>query len=144
MVYSKMYSGIVPIALIVTLGVIATMLFLYTSRIIKVGHRFRAILTTLFFSSFLISIIVFISSFFTNALTAIFWGNGPIGIGFSIIFVLISAFYLVIDFDNITNAVNNRCDKSYEWILAFGLVVTILILFVRILSLLARIFSNQD
>lgn len=142
--YTNLYSGVIPIAIIVTLAVVGTMLVLYLTRIIRVGRRFRTVFTTLFFGSVVLSVIIFISSFFTNALTDVFLSNGILGISYSIGFVLFSAFYLVIDFDNISIAIDNHCDKKYEWLLAFGLVVTILILFVRVLELVAKIGSNQD
>ncbi len=142
-VYSAAFDGIIPLALGITFTVILTMLGLYVTGIVKFGQKTRAIITTLFFATAIIGIITFISSFFTSALSSVIYGNGTVGIGYSLLCVAISTLYLVIDFDNIANCVKMGSDKRQEWMLAFGLVVTILMLFMRILELLAKVRSRD-
>ncbi|WDV47216.1 Bax inhibitor-1/YccA family protein [Clostridiaceae bacterium M8S5] len=142
--YSQYYNGIIPIALGLTFMVIAVMLFLYATKIIKVGQRFKAVISTLFLASIVAGGIVFISSFFTDTITSIVYGNGWIGIGISAGALLIASLNLVVDFDNIAVSVKNKYSKKYEWQLAFGLVMTVIYIFIRMLRLVAQIMGKSD
>ncbi len=137
--YTYLYYGIVPLALFVTFTVVLAMLILYGTGIIKVGKRFRAVVSTLFFASIMIGLITFISSFFTPVLANLLYGDTIFGLLISIAFVVIATLNLAVDFDNIVYGVKNRTEKKYEWVYAFGLATTVIILFVRILSLIARL-----
>jgi len=142
--YAKVYEGIIPMALVITFSVIFIMLFLYATKIIKVGQRFKAVVSTLFLTSIVLGVLVFISSFFTDAISSIVWGNGVVGIAISLGVLLIAALNLVIDFDNIAQSVKKQYSNKYEWSLAFGLVMTVILIFVRVLNLLAKIMSTVD
>ncbi|GKX30262.1 membrane protein [Vallitalea longa] len=143
-VYSVFYYGVVPIAIGVTFVVILVMLFLYATRIIKVGQRFRAVVSTLFLTSFILYGLVFVSSFFTNAITSLVWGNSGFGIAISAGALLLAALNLVVDYDNIAQCVKNKYSNRYEWSLAFGLVMTIILIFIRVLRLLSKIMSKGN
>lgn len=142
--YSKLYNGIIPIALGITFIIIIIMLFLYASKIIKVGQRFKAVISTMFLGSIVIGAIVFISSFFTNAISSVVYGNGWIGIAISAGALLIAALNLAVDFDNIAQGIQNQYSKKYEWSMAFGLVVTVILIFTRVLTLVAKIMSKTS
>ncbi len=139
--YSRMYYGIVPLALGVTFTVVIAMLILYGTKIIKVGRKFRTVVSTLFFASILIGLVTFASSFFTPVISDLLFGDTVFGLLISIAFVVIATLNLAVDFDNIVYGVNNRTEKKFEWIYAFGLATTVVILFIRILSLISR-FRN--
>lgn len=142
--YSNLYHGIIPIALTVTFGVVFVMLALYATKIIKVGHKFKVVITTLFMTSILFSGIVFISSFFTPVLANFVWGNSWFGIGIAVVMLLIAALNLVVDFDNIALSVKKGYSSKYEWSLAFGVAMSIILIFIRILELVAKIMSKTQ
>ena len=79
-----------------------------------------------------------IASFFHYSIPAIF-GAGTIGIGFSVIVVGIAALNLILDFDFIERGAQNMLPKDYEWFGAFGLMVTLVWLYVEMLRLLAKL-----
>ncbi len=140
--YATAYDGIVFIAAIITAVVVFSMLLLYTFGVIKVGHRFRSVVSSLFLVIIFVSLITMISSFFTPTLANLFYGNGITGTIYALVCTLVFVLHLAVDFDNISNAINYRAEKMYEWSLAMGLVTTILMLFLRILELLARSRRN--
>ncbi len=140
--YATAYDGIVFIAAIITAVVVFSMLLLYTFGVIKVGHRFRSVVSSLFLVIIFVSLITMVSSFFTPTLTNLFYGNGITGTIYALVCTLVFVLHLAVDFDNISNAINYRSEKIYEWSLAMGLVTTILMLFLRILELLSRSRNN--
>ena len=70
--------------------------------------------------------------------------TGPLGIGFSLIVVAIAALNLVMDFDFIENGADMGAPKYMEWYGAFGLMVTLIWLYIEILRLLAKLQSRRD
>ncbi len=71
-------------------------------------------------------------------------GSGLVGIGFSVFVVVIAALNLVLDFDFIEQGVEHGAPKYMEWYAAFGLLVTLIWLYVEILRLLAKLASRKD
>ena len=71
------------------------------------------------------------------------YGNGPIGIGFSVICVGLAAFNLALDFDFIERGSQSGISKRYEWVGALGLLITIVWLYIEILRLLAKLRSSE-
>lgn len=146
MSYSYLYNGVVPTALILTFIVIFAMAFLYSTGIIKVNQKFRAIVSTFFFASLIFGVFIFISSFFTPVFLNFFYGYGPVAIALSVVDVILAALFIVTDFDSIVTCISKGYPKKTEWLLAFSLVMSIIILFIRILNLLVQIAgaSNND
>lgn len=142
--YAKTYRGIIYLAIGITVLVFFIALFLYRSGIIKVNRKFRAILLTLFLTSIAGSGILYISSFFTTKLTDIFYGDGSLAIIVSFISLLIATINLIFEFDFATNLVENGIRKKYEWIAAYGLFMTIIFIFIRILNLLSKFMPKKD
>jgi uncharacterized YccA/Bax inhibitor family protein len=70
-------------------------------------------------------------------------GNGMLGIGFSIFVCIIAALSFAIDFQNIIEAQAARAPKWFEWYLGFGLLLTIVWLYLEVLRLLAKLRSNE-
>ena len=146
--YAAAYKGIVMEALLLTVLLIAVMMFLYRKGIVKVGSRFRAILYSALGVSLLGSVIYFIlyllipNSGLVKALTAIQYG--PLGIVFAFVGVLIGAFLVVDDFENIPQTVEYGMSKKYEWTASYGLIISMIYLYLRILELLARISNKRD
>jgi uncharacterized YccA/Bax inhibitor family protein len=67
------------------------------------------------------------------------YGNGPIGIGFSVVCIGLAAFNLVVDFAVIEQGAQQRLPKYMEWVGAFGLMVTLVWLYIEILRLLSKL-----
>ena len=70
------------------------------------------------------------------------WDTGPIGIGFSLVVIAIAAFNLLLDFDLIERGVRAQAPAYMDWFAAFGLVITIVWLYLEILRLLAKLRSD--
>jgi len=71
------------------------------------------------------------------------FGNGAIGIGFSVIVVIIAAMNLVVDFDLIEKGVESNAPKYMEWYASFSLMVTLVWLYLEILRLLSKLRSRD-
>ena len=142
--YAKEYAGIVWIALAVTALVFFVMLFLYLSGIVKVGRRFRTIITTLFITAVAGGAVVGISSFFTPVLVNAFWGDGPFGLIVSVVMLLIAVLNLAVDFDYISTIVEKGMMKKFEWRAAYGLFFTIVTIFLRVLNLLSKVMGKKN
>lgn len=136
--FEAMYSGIVLQAVSITFLTVLTMGILYKSRIIQATDKLRRILMTAGIAVFAFYLVSFILSFF-NVNVAYFTSSSPLAITVNVIIALVAAFYLILDFDFIEKGVNAPLPSNYEWYGAFGLLVTILWLYVEILRLLARL-----
>jgi uncharacterized YccA/Bax inhibitor family protein len=78
------------------------------------------------------------SAFFHTRITALY-SSSPLGIGISLFIVIIAALNLIIDFDMIENAARMGAPKYMEWYGAFGLMVTLIWLYLEILRLLSKV-----
>jgi uncharacterized YccA/Bax inhibitor family protein len=132
------YPGIAFQAVSLTFGTLFVMLFLFRSGIIKVTDKFRmgifaatGGICLFYLASMLLG--AFHISFFESV-----WGSGAVGIGFSLIVVAIAALNLVLDFDFIDQGVNAGAPKFMEWYGGFGIMVTMVWLYIEILNLLAK------
>lgn len=139
------YAGLIYLALGLTFVLVAVMAFLYTSRIIKVGQRFRTIVTTLFVTTIFSGLIYFVLSFIPGVDSVMsFIQESPIfSLGLSVVYVIIGCAFLVVDFDTIERCVENKLPKKYEWMAAFGLAYTVIYLFLKIFNLLSKLAENS-
>lgn len=139
--YNENYNGIVIQAVGATLGVFAVMLVLYKSRIIKVTNRFRrnVIMATLGLGLFyLVSIVLSLFGVevpFINSASLL-------GIGFSIFAAGLASLNLALDFDLIERGAKEGWPKQMEWFCAFGLLITLVWLYLELLRLLAKLQRN--
>lgn len=134
----KMYPGIAIQAVGLTLMALFSMLFLYRIGAIKCTDKFRSVI---FISTLSIAGIYFINligSFFGMQIPQIFTSSN-FGIGFSLLVVGIASLNLIIDFDFIEKGAQQMLGKSFEWYGAFGLMVTLVWLYIEILNLLAKL-----
>lgn len=136
--YETYYDGIVLQAAGATVAVFAVMLTLYATRIIRVTQRMRSIIMTATIGIMVFYGISFVISLFGANISFL---NSPslLGIGFSVLVAGLAAFNLLLDFDFIERGVEQRLDKNFEWFAAFGLLVTIIWLYLEILRLLAKL-----
>ncbi|MEQ1787368.1 MAG: Bax inhibitor-1/YccA family protein [Acidimicrobiales bacterium] len=136
--YNAAYSGIVVQAVALTIGVFAMMLFLFATRIIKVTDKLRMGIVAATGAIFLVYMVNMILSLF-DASVPFLHDTGPLGIGISLVIVAVAAFNLLLDFDFIEKGVAAGAPRKMEWYAAFGLLVTIVWLYLELLRLLAKL-----
>ncbi|WP_340113525.1 Bax inhibitor-1/YccA family protein [Maribellus mangrovi] len=129
-------------AVLLTFAVFAAMLFLYRSGIIKVTKKFMMGVFAATAGIALVYLVSFIGGFF-GMNTSFLYGSGNFSIGFSLVVVAIAALNLVLDFSFIERASDAGAPKYMEWYGAFGLMVTLIWLYLEILRLLAKIASRD-
>ncbi len=141
-VFELRFPGIAMQSVAMTFGVLLVMLFAYRSHLIPVTQKLRLGIIAATGAIALFYIAEIVLSFFGIQFASIN-GSGPIGIGFSIVVVAIAALNLVLDFDFIESGVQAGAPKYMEWYGAFGLMVTLVWLYLEILRLLSKIRSND-
>jgi uncharacterized YccA/Bax inhibitor family protein len=141
--YALRYSGIVPLAVGLTLGTLAALLVAYRARLIRVTENFRLGVVAATGGIALFYLVSFVLSLFGIRIPYIH-ESGPIGILFSLVVVAIAAMNLVLDFDFIERGSSMGAPKYMEWYAAFGLLVTLIWLYIELLRLLAKIMGSKD
>lgn len=140
--FEASYPGIVAQATAGTFAALFSMLILYRAGIIRCTDKFRSVIFISTASIAAIYIVDFIGRLFNYQVPIINTATNG-GIIFSIIVVAIAALNLIIDFDFIEKGAERMYPKKYEWYGAFGLMVTLVWLYVEILNLLAKISSRD-
>lgn len=135
-VYESWYDGIIFQALLATLAVFVAMLFLYATRIIKVTQRLRSVIIVATVGIALFYLFSWILSLFGGNIPLI-TGSGTPALVFSIIVVLVASLNLLLDFQVIEQGIRSGAPRSFSWFAAFGLMVTIVWLYIEMLRLLA-------
>jgi uncharacterized YccA/Bax inhibitor family protein len=136
------YHGIAIQAVSLTFGTLVVLLLAYRSGIIPVTEKFKLGVVAATGALALLYLLQFVLGFFGVQFTTIN-GAGPIGIGFSVVVVVIAALNLVLDFDFIESGVRAGAPKYMEWYAAFGLMVTLIWLYFEILRLLSKLRSRR-
>lgn len=132
--------GIVIQAVAITILTSVVMAVLYKTGLIQVTQKFRAVLFILTFSIAALYLVSFFTALFGfTAISQFLWSATPISIGVSAVICVVAALNLLIDFDHIEYFSQNYAPKYMEWYCAFGLLVTIVWLYVEILRLLSKL-----
>lgn len=142
MMFEKVYHGIVLNTIMLTFVVLGAMLLLYITRMIRLTEKLWSVVLTATASVAVIYIIQIVASLFGRSIPAIFTSSG-LGIGFSLLVILIAALNLIVDFNIIEDGARNHLPKMYEWIGAIGLMFSLVWLYVEILNLLAKMNSRN-
>jgi uncharacterized YccA/Bax inhibitor family protein len=137
-VFDMRYQGIVLQALGLTVGTLLVMLLTYWTRLLQATDRFRIGVVSATGAICLVYVATMILSLFGIRVPYIHEG-GIIGIGFSLFVVVIAALNLILDFDFIEQGVRYGAPKYMEWYGGFGLLVTLIWLYLEILRLLAKL-----
>jgi uncharacterized YccA/Bax inhibitor family protein len=138
--YETFYDGIVVQAAGATIAVFGVMLVLYRTRVIKVTERFRTIVTTATLGVMLFYGVCLLVRLFAGADSISFLSSPSLlGIAFSVFVAGLAAFNLALDFDFIERGASQGLDKRFEWYAAFGLLVTIVWLYLELLRLLSKL-----
>ncbi|HEX2682375.1 MAG TPA: Bax inhibitor-1/YccA family protein [Ferruginibacter sp.] len=136
--FSEQAPGIVINAVGLTFGTAIAMYLLYSFKIIKATAKFKAIIITATAGIAIFYLIAFGLSFVGIQIAFLHEGSA-IGIGFSVFVVALAALNLILDFDMIEKGAELGAPKYMEWYGAFGLLVTIVWLYLEILRLLSKI-----
>jgi uncharacterized YccA/Bax inhibitor family protein len=141
--YESMSHGIVLTSALLTCGVLMALLAAYVTGLIKPTQNFRL---GIFAATGGIALFYLVSwvlgTFFHIQVPGVF-GNGWVGIAFSAFVVVLAALNLVLDFDFIENGVSYGSPKYMEWYAAFGLLVTLVWLYIEILRLVSKLNSRR-
>ena len=140
--YEGMHNGIVLQAVLLTVCVLAALLAAYSFGLVRATQKFRTGIMAATAGIFLVYMVSLVLGFFGIQIPFIH-SSGLFGIGFSLFVVTIAALNLVLDFDLIENGVAQGAPKHMEWYAAFGLLVTLVWLYIEILRLLSKL-SRRD
>jgi uncharacterized YccA/Bax inhibitor family protein len=139
--YAQRFGNeLVPQAVLGTLAAFATMLVLYKTGVIRNSPRFQKM--------FMIALIGYVVFGLVNLVIALttghsVYGMGLLGLAVAGVGVVLASLSLVLDFDYIEQGVRNGLPQQYAWLAAFGLVVTLVWLYLEILRLLAILQNNN-
>ncbi len=141
-IYSEFYDGIVTQAVLATLAVFVVMLLLYSARVIRVTDRLRSTVVSAT-GGILLFYLVSIGLSFFNVDIPLVWDGGPLSILISLVIVGVAAFNLMLDFDMIEKGIEGGAPGWMNQFAAFGLLVTIVWLYLELLRLLSYLASDD-
>lgn len=134
--YEARWSGIVFQAVVGTALAFAAMLAVYSLRIIRVTPKFTRFVIAAGFALLGLMLVNLVVSLFTDSGIGI-RENGPLGITFSVVAILVGCFFLLLDFDQIEQAVRAGAPEKFAWYCAFGLVLSLVWIYLELLRLLS-------
>jgi uncharacterized YccA/Bax inhibitor family protein len=140
--FEAQFPGIVIQAVGLTFGTCLAMLLAYKSRLIRATENFKMGVVAATGGIALFYIITMVLGFFGIQMP-LMYGNSLASIGFSVVVVIIAALNLVLDFDFIEQGAAQGAPKYMEWYGAFGLMVTLIWLYLEMLRLLAKLRSRE-
>lgn len=138
---NQQYNGIVFEAVTYTMIAFFTMLVLYRLGVIRATKTFKSVIITATVAIGISYLILFILSFF-GIRPEWFYGNSTLSIAINAVIIVVAALNLILDFDFIEQGSARNMPKYMEWYAAFGLMVTIIWLYIEILRILSKIKSR--
>lgn len=142
--FKAKYPNIIMEAVLLTFGVAFAVFLLYNFRVIRATNKFRAIIVSSIFGIMIFYVVDMVLGFFgINIPFMQFGDNSVIGIVVNLFVVVIAALSLVLNFDQIETGEKMGAPKYMEWYGAFGLLVTLVWLYLEILRLLSRFSNNR-
>ena len=141
--YNARFHGLVFQAVLLTFGTLFVLLAAYRLGLVRATEKFRLGVTVATGAVCLIYFAGFILSLF-NVRIPYIHESGLLGIGFSLVVVVIAALNLVLDFDMIEQGAKQGAPKFMEWYAGFGLLVTLVWLYLEMLRLLAKLAGRRD
>ena len=141
--FESIFPGLVFQAVLITFGILASILMLYRMGVLKATPAFTRGVVAATLGIGLVYFASMLLGFFGIPIPYIHEG-GMIGIGFSLFVVVIAALNLVLDFHLMETAAEQGAPKFMEWYTAFALIVTLVWLYLEVLKLLAKLASSRD
>jgi uncharacterized YccA/Bax inhibitor family protein len=131
-------------AVFITFAIAGGMLLAYASGLLRVGGLVKKIMMTMMFGLMIYAVVLMVGNGLLGAnIPNLYSSASPIGIGFTALCVGLASLFLVLDFQHIEEGVKNGHPKYMEWYAAFGLLVTLVWLYIEVLRLLAKLRSND-
>lgn len=141
LIFEAKFPGIAVQAISGTFLAFLVMLFLYRVGAIKATAKFRATIMTALITIVILYLINLAGTFFNFQIPFIS-SSSPMGILFSMIVITVASLSLILDFDFIEQGAANLIPKDYEWYGSFGLLITLVWMYVEILRLLSLIRND--
>jgi uncharacterized YccA/Bax inhibitor family protein len=142
LMFEQRYPGIVFQAVLLTFGVLFSLLFAYKSGWIRASEKFKLGIMAATGAVAIIYLIGFVMSFFGTRIPMIHEAT-PIGIGFSLVVVVIASLNFILDFDMIERGVSARAPRYMEWYSGFAILITLVWLYMEILKLLGKVRDRR-
>jgi uncharacterized YccA/Bax inhibitor family protein len=140
--FADKYPSIIMHAVLLTFGCAAAMYILYKTGVIRATNTFRKVIFTATAGIAMFYLIAMVLRLFGTEMPYLH-ENGPVGIGISLFIVAIASLNLILDFDMMDQGAQQGAPKYFEWYCAFGLMVTIVWLYLEILRLLGKLNSRD-
>jgi uncharacterized YccA/Bax inhibitor family protein len=140
-VYNAQYHGIVVEAIGCTVGVALCVWFLYGTGIIKVTAKVTRVITMAVLGALAFYAVAMLMILFggTNLVSS----GGPLGIGISLLLAVIAASTFLLDFDRIDKMIAMKVEATYNWYGAFGLLISMIWLYLEILNIMGRLRGGR-
>jgi uncharacterized YccA/Bax inhibitor family protein len=142
-VFEAQYPGLVIQAVGLSVGVLAVMLFVYGTGLIRATEKFTIGVVAATGAVCLVYLADVVVSWFGTRIPFIHEA-GLVGVGFSLAVVVIAALNLILDFDFIERGVQQQAPKYMEWYGGFSLLVTLIWMYLEMLRLLAKLRGGRD
>jgi uncharacterized YccA/Bax inhibitor family protein len=142
LMFEARMPGLVVQAVGLTMGTLFCLLLAYKTGLIRASEKFKLGVAAATGAICLLYLVTMVLGFFHVNVPHIY-GAGPIGIGFSLVVVVIAALNLVLDFDFVEQGARAGAPKYMEWYAAFGLIVTLVWLYIEILRLLSKLRERR-
>jgi uncharacterized YccA/Bax inhibitor family protein len=140
--YDLRFEGIVSQALLATLCVFLAVYFLYSLRIVKVTSRFATLVVAATGAFVLLYLVAWLLSLLGVVLRFLY-APTPLGIGISVLIVILGALNLTLDFDFIEKAAEAGAPRYMQWYAGFGLMLSLIWIYVYVLRLIALLRSRE-
>ncbi len=140
--FNTLYPGIVVQALVGTFGVFGGMLVIYKTGAIRVTPKLTRWIVGAMFGVLALIVVNLVASFFVDGGLGLRDG-GPLAIVFSLVVIGVAAFSLLLDFDMADEAIRRGAPAKFAWYIAFGLLITVIWLYLEILRLLSYLQSSD-
>jgi uncharacterized YccA/Bax inhibitor family protein len=138
-IFERSYPGIAVQAISLTFGVMFVMLLAYKMRIVQATRGFKLGVIAATGGIAIVYLISMVMSLFFHTQMSFLYAATPLGIGISLFVVIIASLNLIIDFDMIETGARMGAPKYMEWYGAFGLMVTLIWLYMEMLRLLSKL-----
>ena len=139
LIFEAFYSGIIIQAAFGTLFITGGMLVIYSSRIIRPTPTFNKVIYSLVGAIMMLYLVSIFFTLLTPFEVPFIHSSGPLGIGITVFILCIAALSLISDFGFIESGVKLQAPKNAEWWGAFGVLVTIIWIYIEMIRLLSKI-----
>lgn len=137
--YNAQFDGIVIQAVLATFGVFLAMLVLYGLRVLRATPKFTKGVIAATFGIMIMYLLGWVMSLFFSSVTPFWQGGSLLSIGISVVIVIVASLNLILDFDFIERGSKNHLPAYMDWYAAFGLILTLVWLYLEMLRLLSKI-----